>query len=115
MKRFRPMLRFALVCFEAALISACGSVLAAAQNLCQFNSAQGKIQHVIYIQFDNVHLRRDNPNVPSDLEQMPNLLKFLEGDGALITHEFRLMESKLKPSGAEYTTLESFPFVMAEA
>ena len=26
------------------------------------------IQHIVYIQFDNVHLRRDNPNVPSDLE-----------------------------------------------
>jgi hypothetical protein len=28
-----------------------------------------------------VHLRRDNPNVPSDLEQMPNLLNFLESNG----------------------------------
>ena len=83
MKRFRLMLRFALVCFEAALISACGSVLAAAQNLCQFNSAQGKIQHVIYIQFDNVHLRRDNPNIPSDLEQMPHLLNFIRHNGTM--------------------------------
>jgi 2'-5' RNA ligase len=31
--------------------------------------------------------------------------------GVLHTSEFRLMESKLKPSGAEYTTLQSFPFV----
>jgi hypothetical protein len=30
------------------------------------------LKHVVHIQFDNVHLRRDNPNVPSDLEQMPN-------------------------------------------
>lgn len=30
--------------------------------------------------------------------------------GAFRTHEFQLIESKLKPSGAEYTTLESFPF-----
>jgi hypothetical protein len=29
------------------------------------------IKHVIYIQFDNVHFTRDNPNVPSDLEQVP--------------------------------------------
>ena len=36
------------------------------------------IEHIVYIQFDNVHFRRDNPNVPSDLEQMPNLLSFLE-------------------------------------
>jgi hypothetical protein len=31
------------------------------------------IEHIVYLQFDNVHLRRDIPNVPSDLEQMPNL------------------------------------------
>src|SRR6266849_3798296 len=41
---------------------------------CQLHSANGVIQHVIYIQFDNTHFTRDNPNVPSDLEQMPNLL-----------------------------------------
>lgn len=35
--------------------------------------------------------------------------------GSLRTREFQLIESKLKPSGAEYTTLESFPFVVAEA
>src|SRR4029077_916587 len=30
--------------------------------------------------------------------------------GALRTNHFHLIESKLKPSGAEYTALESFPF-----
>jgi RNA 2',3'-cyclic 3'-phosphodiesterase len=35
--------------------------------------------------------------------------------GSLRTSEFHLIESKLKPSGAEYTTLESFHFVVAEA
>jgi hypothetical protein len=44
------------------------------------------IQHIVYIQFDNVHLRRDNPNVPSDLEQIPNLLNFLEDSGTLFTN-----------------------------
>ena len=34
-------------------------------------------QHVIYIQYDNTHLSRDNPNVPSDLEQVPALKNFL--------------------------------------
>ena len=53
---------------------------------CTLNSARGEIQHVIYIQFDNVHFRRDNPNVPSDLEQMPNLLGFLTENGALLTN-----------------------------
>ena len=45
------------------------------------------IRHVIYLQFDNTHYLRDNPNVPSDLEQMPSLLHFLTGNGTLITHE----------------------------
>src|ERR1700682_3964428 len=35
--------------------------------------------------------------------------------GTLRTSQFHLIESKLKPSGAEYTTLESFPFAAAEA
>jgi RNA 2',3'-cyclic 3'-phosphodiesterase len=35
--------------------------------------------------------------------------------GSLRTDQFHLIESKLKPSGAEYTTLESFPFFVAEA
>ncbi len=48
--------------------------------------APGKrVEHVIYVQFDNVHLTRDNPNVPSDLEQMPNLLNFLAGEGTLMS------------------------------
>jgi len=35
--------------------------------------------------------------------------------GSLHTREFHLIESKLKSSGAEYTTLESFAFAAAEA
>jgi RNA 2',3'-cyclic 3'-phosphodiesterase len=35
--------------------------------------------------------------------------------GSLRTGQFHLIESKLKPSGAEYTTVESFPFAAAEA
>jgi 2'-5' RNA ligase len=30
--------------------------------------------------------------------------------GSLTTHEFHLIESKLKPTGAEYTTVQSFHF-----
>ena len=47
----------------------------------------GNIKHVIYIQFDNTHFQRDNPNVPSDLEQMPNLLNFIQGNGTLLTND----------------------------
>lgn len=35
--------------------------------------------------------------------------------GSLRTTQFHLIESKLKRSGAEYTTVESFPFAAAEA
>ena len=50
---------------------------------CQLKSAGGQIKHVVYITFDNVHLRRDNPNVPSDLELMPNLLNFILDNGTI--------------------------------
>ncbi len=35
--------------------------------------------------------------------------------GSVRTSQFHLIESKLKSSGAEYTTVESFPFTAAEA
>jgi hypothetical protein len=54
-----------------------------AQAACNLQSAGGKIKHVIHITFDNVHLRRDNPNVPSDLEQIPNLLNFIRDNGII--------------------------------
>ncbi|HSS61249.1 MAG TPA: hypothetical protein VLK30_07320 [Candidatus Limnocylindrales bacterium] len=46
------------------------------------------IQHVVNIVFDNVHLTRDNPNVPSDLEQMPSLLNFIESNGVMVSHNY---------------------------
>ncbi|MBV9381117.1 MAG: hypothetical protein JO242_10650, partial [Streptosporangiaceae bacterium] len=49
--------------------------------------ADRNVKHVIYLQFDNTHFSRDNPHVPSDLEQMPNLLRFITGNGTLISHE----------------------------
>src|SRR5256712_10391487 len=53
---------------------------------CQLNSANGAIKHVIALQFDNVHFRRDNPNVPSDIEQMPNLFNFLVPNGTVLNN-----------------------------
>ena len=44
------------------------------------------VQHVISLVFDNVHFARDNPNVPSDLEQMPHLLSFLEQYGTVFSN-----------------------------
>lgn len=59
---------------------------AAAGGGCALKSAHGDIQHVIYIQLDNVHFTRDNPNVPSDLELMPNLLNFITDNGRLMAN-----------------------------
>ncbi len=56
---------------------------AAAGSGCRLSPSGNGIQHVIYLQFDNVHFSRDNPNVPSDLEQMPHLLQFLTHNGVL--------------------------------
>jgi hypothetical protein len=74
--------------FSAAIPLALGVVFlgAASQSAsaaCQLNSPGGQVKHVINIVFDNVHLRRDNPNVPSDLEQMPNLLNFIQSNGTI--------------------------------
>ncbi|HEY2782011.1 MAG TPA: hypothetical protein VGI90_14615 [Steroidobacteraceae bacterium] len=52
---------------------------------CALHSDNDRIQHVVYIQFDNVHFRRDVPNVPSDLEQMSNLRDFLVDNGTVLT------------------------------
>jgi hypothetical protein len=56
------------------------------------HSAHGEIEHVIYIQFDNVHFTRDNPIVPSDLEQMPHLLNLFVNNGTFsINHHTPLI------------------------
>jgi hypothetical protein len=60
---------------------------ATAANGCALNSARGNIKHVISIQFDNTHFQRDNPNVPSDLEQMPHLLNFITNNGVLLAND----------------------------
>src|ERR1700732_4529023 len=65
---------------------ACGAqpTGASASSNCELDPAHGQVKHVIEIQFDNVHLRRDDPNVASDLEQMPNLYNFLKGNGTVL-------------------------------
>jgi len=44
------------------------------------------VKHVVQLTFDNVHYFRDNPNVPSDLEQLPNLLNFFEDNGSFLAN-----------------------------
>jgi hypothetical protein len=88
------MLVFTALAALAAVVAAQGAGAApqpaAAATAC---GLQGKIKHVIYIQFDNVHLRRDNPNVPSDLEQMPHLLSFLKDNGAVLDKHYTILIS----------------------
>jgi hypothetical protein len=70
-----------------------GSTRTLAASGCQLNSPTGKIKHVIFTIFDNVHFLRDNPNVPSDLEQMPNLLNFIRSNGTLLTNDHTVLIS----------------------
>jgi hypothetical protein len=64
------------------------------------------VQHVISLVFDNVHFFRDNPNVPSDLEQMPHLLNFLEANGTVFSNSHTpLIAHTANDSLAIYTGL----------
>ncbi len=77
----------AMLCvFGAWSLPGATPVSQAANNGCHLNAPQGNIQHVINIQFDNTHFTRDNPNVPSDLEQMPHLLNFIKNNGTLLAN-----------------------------
>jgi hypothetical protein len=69
------------------LIAPRSSTSVGADDGCTLHSARGDIQHVIYLQFDNTHFLRDDPNVPSDLEQMPHLLNFIRSNGTLMTND----------------------------
>src|SRR5215475_12840349 len=66
---------------------------AQAATSCTLNAANPNIRHVIYIQFDNTHFLRDNPSVPSDLEQMPHLLNFIRSNGTLFANDHTVLIS----------------------
>ncbi len=100
----RPQLR----CGGARLrrLSAAGASAALVGGLCAFGATQlaasassmtatgqgsscqlgNGIEHIVQIGFDNLHFFRDNPNVPSDLEQMPSLLNFIENNGTMLSN-----------------------------
>jgi len=44
------------------------------------------VKHVVEIGFDNVHFFRDNPNVPSDLQMIPNLTNFFTSNGTFLSN-----------------------------
>src|SRR5207245_7044333 len=76
----------AVACLAAALIAgaASGNAPAAASAAPSSNCHLGNgIKHVIEITFDNTHFNRDNPNVLSDLEQMPALNDFITHNGTM--------------------------------
>ena len=84
MGRFRDALcALTTLTLAACLCALPGTAAADDDSTCHLGAG---IKHVVQIQFDNVHLRRDNPNVPSDLEQIPNLLNFMTSEGALLTN-----------------------------
>src|SRR5438309_585580 len=89
LERIRRASRLALSIVAVCLVGATVAPASAAQPrpACQLGKPVGSVQHVIYLQFDNVHFDRDNPNVPSDLEQMPHLLNFLTANGALLSQQ----------------------------
>jgi hypothetical protein len=80
--------------WRALIAGACATALStAAAGTCNLGSQNGAIERVIYIQFDNTHFRRDNANIPSDLEQMPHLLDFIRGNGTLLTNDHTILIS----------------------
>src|SRR5437867_3245879 len=65
---------------------------AAGQSTCTLGPKDA-VKHVIYVQFDNTHLLRDRALVPSDLEQMPNLLNFMKDNGTLLSNDHTILIS----------------------
>jgi hypothetical protein len=90
--------RVARVWMAALLLAGAGAVIAlptgtaAAATGCRLGPG-GSIKHVIIVQFDNVHLARDNPNVPSDIQQVPALYDFLKDDGTLLSNDHTVLIS----------------------
>ncbi len=67
----------------SAAASAAKPAAATASTSCHLGNG---VKHVVTLVFDNVHYFRDNPNVPSDLEQIPNLLNFFTGNGTFLSN-----------------------------
>src|SRR6201986_5578315 len=66
-----------------AAASAAKPAAAASDTSCHLGNG---VKHVVTLVFDNVHYFRDNPNVPSDLEQIPNLLNFFTSNGSFLSN-----------------------------
>jgi hypothetical protein len=84
----KPLATTLIAAAAVALVSGSAEAATQAESSCHFQSAGNKIKRIVLLTFDNVHLRRDNPNVPSDLEQMPNLLNFIQDNGTVSGNHF---------------------------
>ena len=86
-------LALAVLAGAAATAGALGGTKAAAISPPPSSSCHlaNGIQHVIEITFDNTHFNRDNPNVLSDLEQMPALKDFITSNGTLLSNNYTPM------------------------
>ncbi len=73
----------ALASASASAPAAPAAPAPAAATACRLGNG---IQHVVQLGFDNVHFFRDNPNVPSDLQLMPNLLNFFLSNGTFLSN-----------------------------
>jgi len=69
--------------FLLLFASAAFSSPLSAEAACSLSSPSSKIKRLIHIQFENLHLQRDDPAIPSDLERMPHLFSFLKEHGVL--------------------------------
>ncbi|HEY1004431.1 MAG TPA: hypothetical protein VGD83_32820, partial [Streptosporangiaceae bacterium] len=67
----------------AGAAKAARAAVAAGASSCHLGNG---VKHVVNLVFDNVHYFRDNPNVPSDLQLLPNLLRFIEHNGTMMTN-----------------------------
>ena len=98
-RRAGALAGMAIACLSLAALAAGTTLVAngdartAPATNCLSGSKDGKIKHLIYLQFDNVHWRRDNPNVPSDIEQMPHLLDFMTKNGTFNTNDHTILIS----------------------
>jgi hypothetical protein len=88
--KFRFAIPVAALLFQLVPVQPALATAAAAAPSCRLSNG---IQHVIYLQFDNTHLSRDRANVPSDLQQMPNLLNFLTENGTVSSNEHTILIS----------------------
>src|SRR3984885_1692687 len=99
MATFKPGRRITAIAGSAARLAGLGIAGTVGTAHAAASSAAGKegnstvsgnlgngVKHVVQITFDNVHFFRDNPNVPSDLELMPNLLSFFEDNGTFLSN-----------------------------